>query len=50
MAATPPQLRFPGRFEIRSTAKYRRDRVAAALLRLALGALLLLALCWWSAA
>jgi hypothetical protein len=49
MAATPRQVRFPGRFEIRPTARYRRGLVAEALVRLALGALFLLALCIWLA-
>jgi hypothetical protein len=49
MAGTPRQLRFAGRFEIRPTERYRRKLVAAALTRLAAGALLLLALCAWLA-
>jgi hypothetical protein len=45
MATAPRRLRFPHRFEIRLTAGGRRRLVRAALLRLLLGALGLLALC-----
>jgi hypothetical protein len=42
----PPRIALHGPVEIRPTAAYRRKLVAAALARLALGALLLLAFCW----
>jgi hypothetical protein len=46
MPAAPRRVALHAPFAIRPTPAYRRKLVAAALARLALGALFLLALCW----